>query len=247
MPPFASPQWWDYLRLRLRSTWTSIEESVCVRWCCLAACYPWPPPPHSSSSSPWTWRRSGIPKQYSTVYSTLALVRSHIVYVNVKGCTYSVCYVTYIKYGTGTWKKSLHSVSTVLYWTLRQNALLVPVRGVAQTKPDRRKRANGSHRIKLCIRLFFNITIADSNAFLAPLLRPPERGGEVLFGDGSYYPTPCLLEGLLGYRDACQLQILSSGTQNILMATGPAKKVVARRSRCSSPPGRPARWRGNWH
>jgi hypothetical protein len=108
-----------------------------------------------------------------------------------------------------------------------------------------KKSKNGSHRIKLCIRLFFNITIADSNAFLAPLLRPPERGGEVLFGDGSYYPTPCLLEGLLGYRDACQLQILSSGTQSILMATGPAKKVVARRSRCSSPPGRPARWRGN--
>jgi hypothetical protein len=66
-----------------------------------------------------------------------------------------------------------------------------------------KKSKNSSHRRKLYLRLFFNISTADSNAFFATLLPPPERGGEVLFGDGFYYPIPGLLEGLLGFRDAC--------------------------------------------
>jgi hypothetical protein len=75
---------------------------------------------------------------------------------------------------------------------------------VAQINPDRRKRAKTVHiGENITLRLFFYISIADSNASFAPLLPPPECGGEVLFGDGSYYPIPGLLEGLLGYRDAC--------------------------------------------
>jgi hypothetical protein len=33
--------------------------------------------------------------------------------------------------------------------------------------------------------LFFNIIIADSSVFFAPVSPPPEHGGEVLFVDGS--------------------------------------------------------------
>jgi hypothetical protein len=55
---------------------------------------------------------------------------------------------------------------------------------------------------------FFDIVSANLNALFAPLIPPPEGGGEVFFAEGSDDPLPGVLEGVLGQGEASQLHLV---------------------------------------